>query len=197
MPSKSRSRAKRGAGNALIAERDEMEIPEEEQWRIVNDTGILNKIPTAQDTPDLEHEPNPERPDDELFQCLVYLIPFSSLYALMDILVHQQYRQELTFTGEIRRLIEAVPILAFFIFYTNRHKAGRWAQAFLALLTCASGTRLFWVVNKGTWKHVMRQAAPLSTIWIYGIVRLDLLHAVGTLFVIAAYVKANGFKITF
>ncbi|KZT62400.1 hypothetical protein CALCODRAFT_426312 [Calocera cornea HHB12733] len=175
------------------------EIPEDEQWRLVQESGILEQIPTRtpEEPPEATSELAAQAENDDIFQCLVYLIPFSSLYALMDILVHQQYRQEVTFYGEARKLIEAVPILAVFIFYTNRHKARRWVQGFLTLLTCASGMRLFWVVNKGTWTSVMRQAAPLSTIWIYGIVQLHLIPAMISLCVIGVYVKINNLKITF
>lgn len=110
-------------------------------------------------------------------------------------MVHQQYRQEITFYGEASKLVEAVPILAVFIFFTNRYSTLRWVQAFLTVLTCASGMRLFWVVNKGNWTSVMRQAAPLSTIWIYGIVQLHLLPAIISLCVIGVYVKMKNLKI--
>ncbi|KZO93261.1 hypothetical protein CALVIDRAFT_264979 [Calocera viscosa TUFC12733] len=195
----SNTRRKRQPARTSDSPKVTEEIPEDEQWRLVQQSGILEQIPTRSldETPDVTPDPVAQPESDEIFQCLIYLIPFSSLYALMDVLVHQQYRQEITFYGEASKLIEAVPILAVFIFFTNRHKGRRWFQAFLTLLSCASGMRLFWVVNKGSWKSVMRQAAPLSTIWIYGIVQLHLIPAIISLCVIGTYVKIRNLKITF
>ncbi|EJT97611.1 hypothetical protein DACRYDRAFT_58865 [Dacryopinax primogenitus] len=203
----SNTRRKRKSGRTSAKSSTIEEIPEDEQWRLVQESGILKQVPQIPQGTGTKTLPDPQPTEnDEIFQVFVYLIPFSSLYALMDILVHQQYRQAITFSGEVSKLIEAVPILAVFIFYSmssslkdlqaKRHKTRRWVQGVLTLLTCASGMRLFWVVNKGTWKAVMRQAAPLSTVWIYGIVQLHLIPAVISLCVIGAFVKMKNLKIT-
>lgn len=70
-------------------------IPEEEQWRIIEQTGVLKNIP---------RKPSPQIPQrtqsiddsdddygisfcDELFNSALLVIPFSSLYIMMDMYV--------------------------------------------------------------------------------------------------------------
>lgn len=45
----------------------------------------------------------------EFFDSFLYLVPFSFLYVLMDIMIHQQYAQHPTVLGEIGRLAQTVP----------------------------------------------------------------------------------------
>ena len=76
--------------------RDSETIPEEEQWRIIEQSGVLKNIP---------RKPSPQPPQrtiddseveygisfcDELFNAALLVIPFSSLYIMMDMYVFLQ-----------------------------------------------------------------------------------------------------------
>lgn len=61
---------------------EEMEIPEDEQWRLVNESGILGKVTSI---------PKPQADDEEdnsfgeeIFNAVVLIIPISSLLLLME-----------------------------------------------------------------------------------------------------------------
>ena len=71
------------------------DIPEDEKWRIIEQTGLLSKIPKdtirsppadAQDAP--EDEPDTEVCSpfcNEIYNTVLYLIPFTSLYVTMEV----------------------------------------------------------------------------------------------------------------
>ena len=77
-------------------EEDAPEITEEEQWRIIQETGILNQAMQAQqgqDGEEVDENGTPQRDmADEIFESILYLIPFSCLYVGMDMYVMRTFR---------------------------------------------------------------------------------------------------------
>ncbi|KAF5387887.1 hypothetical protein D9615_000338 [Tricholomella constricta] len=130
------------------------EIPEDEQWRLINDSGILNKltIPRANDS-DEEALPLAE----EIFNAIVMIIPISSLLLLMEILIHFQYGKHPTWDALVDRMGSGVPIISIFVFYTTHYKAYRKMQLFLFVLGILSGSRMLYLLNRGSWLVNMRQ----------------------------------------
>lgn len=66
---------------------DPLDIPEDEQWRLINDSGILRKAgvtSTVQRAPD-EDEDTPFA--EEVFSAIVLIIPFSFLLLMMEMYV--------------------------------------------------------------------------------------------------------------
>ena len=58
-------------------------IPEDEQWRLVNESGVLQDL--VSQIPKQEREiVEPITFGDEIFNSMVFLIPFSTLYFCMD-----------------------------------------------------------------------------------------------------------------
>ena len=64
--------------------RQNLEISEEEQWRLINETGILKEAIPRQNTATLE-EDTPLA--EELFAAVTLIIPFSFLLFLFDMSV--------------------------------------------------------------------------------------------------------------
>ncbi|KAF8351538.1 hypothetical protein F5887DRAFT_938012 [Amanita rubescens] len=64
---------------------EQLVIPEDEQWRLVNDSGLLRKI--GDDTPELSTEKRDEVPPDDIFDAVFLIIPFSFLLLIMDMSV--------------------------------------------------------------------------------------------------------------
>jgi hypothetical protein len=99
------------------------EIPEDEQWRLVNESGILSNVPRAQVTDDEE-----ATPADEIFNAVLLIIPFSFLLLLMEMfvsslsgeptlteiswqsrLIHYQYGKQPSFQALVDRMAPGVP----------------------------------------------------------------------------------------
>jgi len=170
-----------------------IDISEEEQWRIINQTGIL-KSAALQESPSNRDVSSMSAPDeitslgDEIFNAMLLIIPFSSILLMMEILIRHQYGKEATFDVIMNRMIPGIPILSLFIFYTIRYKRDRRMQALLFIISILVGSRMLWQMDNGNWLSNMQQVPPLATVWIYTIVQLDLGTAVASLAVIGAYV---------
>jgi hypothetical protein len=99
------------------------EIPEDEQWRLINESGILSNVPRAQVTDDEE-----ATPADEIFNAVLLIIPFSFLLLLMEMfvsslsgeptlteiswqsrLIHYQYGKQPSFQALVDRMAPGVP----------------------------------------------------------------------------------------
>ncbi|CAE6449640.1 unnamed protein product [Rhizoctonia solani] len=165
------------------------EIPHDEQMRLIHDTGILNRFPTE------EERLAPLA--DSILDTAIMAIPLSTLYIVLDLLVQQQYAQQPTFKEELGRVVTNVPILFILIHYTNKHKATPLAQLMLFLTAILAGPRMIWLVNKGSWLHVTRQAPPLGTIWVYTIIQLNLAPAVASLAIVFGLAKFMDWKLVF
>ncbi|KAG9125626.1 hypothetical protein FRC07_006840 [Ceratobasidium sp. 392] len=163
-------------------------ISEEEQWRLINDTGILQRAKEEQPVDALA---------DSILNTAILAIPLSFLYILLDILVQQQYAQQPTILQELGRIIANVPIISILVHYTNKHKSKPVTQMMLFLAAILSGPRMIWLVNKGNWLAVSRQAPPLGTIWIYTIVQLNLVPAVASLAIVFGCAKLMNWKLVF
>ena len=73
--------APKGNGNLVI--------PDDEQWRLVKESGLLNTIDTASPKPTTE-EPDEYSLVDEAFDAALLVIPFSFLLFMMDMSVSCQ-----------------------------------------------------------------------------------------------------------
>ncbi|KAH7879708.1 uncharacterized protein C8R40DRAFT_1082971 [Lentinula edodes] len=169
-----------------------IDIPEEEQWRLINESGVLHKINSNQrpsESTDSEYSLM-----DEILDTNMIIIPFCSILLLMDILIHNQYGRHASFKELFDSMSSRGPILALFIFYIHRHKRSRSIQLFLFILSCAAGTRLMYLIALGSWLVNMRQCPPLATIWIYTALELDLVPTVVSLTVTASFVWWKGLQ---
>ncbi|KAJ3999524.1 hypothetical protein F5050DRAFT_1564943 [Lentinula boryana] len=164
-----------------------IDIPEEEQWRLINDTGVLHKI--SSDQQQSESTDSEYTLMDEILDTSMIIIPFCSLLILMDILIHNQYGRHASFKELFDGMKSRGPILALFIFYVHRHKRSSEIQTFLFLLSCAAGTRLMYLIALGSWL-----SPPLATIWIYTVLELDLGPTVISLMVTACFVWWKGLQ---
>ncbi|KAJ8590308.1 hypothetical protein M405DRAFT_816436 [Rhizopogon salebrosus TDB-379] len=186
---------KRQTTQTVPAQKPPVEISEDEQWRLIQESGVLKKI---SDTPKPEEavgngEPLPLA--EEIFNAVVLIMPFTFFLVMMDILIHQQYAQQPTFGDVAQRLLTNFPILSVFVFYTTRHKANPRMQFTLFLLSLAVGPRMIWLINRGSWRVNLRQCPQFATIWLYTVVQLNINWAVISLVMIGAWTWFTGMKL--
>ena len=79
-------------GDAISKEH--LEISEEDQWRLINDTGIL-KQPISRPTR-AEDEEESTSLGDEIFNSVTLIIPFSFLLLMMEMCFFSLFRQCVT-----------------------------------------------------------------------------------------------------
>ncbi|KAJ3971263.1 hypothetical protein EV361DRAFT_230160 [Lentinula raphanica] len=171
-----------------------IDIPEDEQWRLINESGVLHKISSDERRSDLTPTDSEYTLMDEILDTSMIIIPFCSLLLLMDILIHNQYGRQASLKELFDGMSSRGPILALFIFYVHRHKRSQEIQSFLFFLSCATGTRLMYIIALGSWTVNMRQCPPLATVWVYTALELDLLPTVISLMMTALFVWWKGLQ---
>ncbi|KAG2369891.1 hypothetical protein BDR07DRAFT_1387308 [Suillus spraguei] len=180
---------------ATQAQKPLVEISEDEQWRLIEQTGVLRKISDTQKPEKTTDNVEPLSLADEIFNAVVFIVPLTFFLIMMDILIHQQYARQPT-AGEIAgRLLTNFPILSIFVFYTTRHKANPRTQLALFVLSLGVGPRMIWLINRGSWLVNMRQCPQFATIWLYTVVQLNLSWALLTLVIIGAWAWYTGMKL--
>ncbi|TIA93413.1 hypothetical protein E3P99_00143 [Wallemia hederae] len=123
---------------AKIEEIDEFNENNVEQFEnvdeVIDASGLRHK---------LRH--HPQHHDDleigEVFGAILYIIPFSFLYLLMDLLVSAQYNSWPSFTQEALQMAKAVPLISIIIFYCE--KIGIHSVYTLTNTLCSQQTRKF------------------------------------------------------
>ncbi|VDC04092.1 unnamed protein product [Peniophora sp. CBMAI 1063] len=191
---------------------DALELGEEEQQRLIDQTGILKRASemyaARPSTDPLSHPSQkgsllmPSRTSewtfwDEIFATVVIVMPLSFLLLLMHILCHVQYQQRPDYWVIAERMGSSVPILSVFTFYTNRYKQHRRMQFGFFMLCILAGSRMVWVINNGNWKMNMEQTPSLGVLWVYTVVQLDLAPAVLGLALVGLYTWLTGQHVMF
>ncbi|KAJ7638733.1 hypothetical protein FB45DRAFT_1023502 [Roridomyces roridus] len=164
-----------------------MDIPQEEQWRLINESGVLKKVDSA--------PPEPTPPGEEIFNAILVIIPCTFLLILMQILIFQQYGQDPNLKVLLDKLITGVPILSIFVFYTTRHKQDSRMQRLLFFIGTAAGSRMLYLLKWGSYLVNMQQVPPLITLWVYIVVQLDLGLACLNLLMVGAFYWWKGLNL--
>ncbi|KAL4075934.1 hypothetical protein J3A83DRAFT_4157339 [Scleroderma citrinum] len=170
----------------------DVDIPEEEQWRLVRESGVLSEV-----APVAKNEPNdgPLPLAEEIFDASVIIMPMTFFLIMMEILIHHQYGRQPTLGEVAQKLLTTVPIMSIFMFYTIRHKHNIRVQVILFLLSLGVGPRMIWLVNRGSWLTNMAQCPQSATIWLYTVLQLNLPLALLSLGLIGAWTWWSGLKL--
>lgn len=130
------------------------------------------------------------------------------VFAGLDIATHAQYAQHTSVLPELLRVGNFAPGvhlfsplypyhtvthvckgtgLAFVIFFTNRYAETYLGQAQLFLMSTLGGSYLINIINTASYVKVMQQAPPLGVLWMWAVVKLDLMPAVLSLAAVAGW----------
>ncbi|KAF8313572.1 hypothetical protein DL93DRAFT_2113790 [Clavulina sp. PMI_390] len=217
-------KAKRVAKAKATGASSAIDIPEDEQWRIIKESGILEGMKhRAEPAPPDNYDSDEDDSDSELpegdypnelnglrtsedeppdtpelfFQAIILTIPMCFLYTMMDMLGRMQYAMHPTLWEEVKRTGSVAPVIFGLVFYSNNRKHLRFTQAVFFCVSIAVGTRLVWIVNKMGYNTIIEQSPPLAVIWIYLIIQMNLTPTIISLAVVSALVRFLKLKIVF
>lgn len=178
-------------------------IPESEKLRLMEQAGLLKKVKRR------EAELKAERTSTAVYiwQAIFLSIPFGLLLGTFDITVKVQYSEPWSYMDLLIRAVKSAPgkkianlcikktrsthilELALFpiIYLTNRHKEKRIVQIIMAFGSVLAGSFLMYTLRNSPSLGQMMRAPGLATIWVYFVVQMDLVPAVMTLALVAAY----------
>src|SRR6266542_4360433 len=89
------------------------DIPDDEKMRLIKESGIFKTLKQAE-TERQEQDLVAAETDDPfahgpIFQAFIYTIPLCSVYSIMDILVHRQYNEDVSFLPFSTRVLKIAP----------------------------------------------------------------------------------------
>ncbi|KAG6918933.1 hypothetical protein DXG01_010588 [Tephrocybe rancida] len=90
----------------LVDPTETAEISEQEQWRLINESGVLKKLESKPRVDDAEED---AALAEEIFNAIIIIIPISFLLLLMEILIHFQYGKHPTLKTMVDRMVSGVP----------------------------------------------------------------------------------------
>ncbi|CAG8650420.1 9341_t:CDS:2, partial [Dentiscutata erythropus] len=160
------------------------DIPDEEKIRLIKSTGLFNKLKEAEKEHSEQIDQNDPFHYGFTFQAFIYTIPLCAVYSMLDVVVHRQYNEEVTFIPFSTRVVKIAPLLWVFVYYTNKYANKNWLQVLMFLGSILCGCHLIWVINKANYYGVMRRCPSLATLWVYFVVQLRLLPSVLSLGVV-------------
>ncbi|KAG0168485.1 hypothetical protein DFQ28_006947 [Apophysomyces sp. BC1034] len=158
-------------------------VPESEQQRIIEQTGLLEKVKKREAELAVR-----ETTSAEFFWQAIFLsIPFGFLLAAFEVTVKVQYSETWTSSGIVLKAIKSAPALLPFIYLSNRYKNSQWMQAMMSISSVVIGSFLLYTLQHSPSLGQMLRAPGLATIWVYLIVQLNLLPATLTLAMVGLY----------
>lgn len=86
------------------------DIPEEEKWRIINESGLMGKEVPVPGVKARKAQPSsPLDGEDFIFRAILYTIPFTTLFVLLHSVVYKQYGEVLDFMELVSQASRAAP----------------------------------------------------------------------------------------
>ena len=94
-------------------------IPDDEKMRLIKESGIFKTLKQAE--VDRQEQSIAEDPYSygPTFQAFIYTIPLCSIFAIMDIIVHRQYNEEVSFFPFSTRVLKIAPSKSVIMYVFN------------------------------------------------------------------------------
>ncbi|KAI8990029.1 hypothetical protein BDB01DRAFT_841884 [Pilobolus umbonatus] len=160
------------------------DIPPSEQLRIIEQTGLMKKVKQREAELLVKRQTSTA---EYIWQAIFLSIPFGFLVATFDVTVRVQYSEPWDYYTLMNKCMKSAPVLAPFIYLTNRYKSTRLAQASMSVAALITGALLMYTLRHSPSLGQMMRAPGLATVWIYFIVQLDLVPAISSLILVALY----------
>ncbi|KAI9740252.1 MAG: hypothetical protein M1834_004830 [Cirrosporium novae-zelandiae] len=145
----------------------------------------------------LEEVPDDDDPLGPFGNNLFFALTLGCLHFTLDVLVHQQYQQDMAMAWSeiIWNTLRAVPVLFILLHFVHApERSGMLVAQVLFLGTSvAGGCYLIYAANEHGYFAVMKKAPPLGTLWIWCVVEMRLNFALVSLASVVGYAMWNGY----
>jgi hypothetical protein len=129
-------------------------------------------------------------------EAILYTFSLSMLHFTLDVLVFNQYRQEIEWSEIFTHTFRMLLPLCLAVYLTHTKTARRFGvlkQMLFFVAATAAGCWLVYSGNKHGYYFVMKRAPPLGTLWVWSVVEMRLMWAVAHLVIVGGYCWWNGF----
>lgn len=164
----------------------ENEISASEQARIIQESGILEKIPREQ--PPYFH------------QAISMTIGLLLIFGILQLAFYYQFREIVEVSWENDAFVELVtrtakislPLLLI-VYVTHRFAAMRWMQMLLFVASIGVGIKSLDLMSADSTYGEMKKSTGLAMLWAYTLIQLELTPAFVALLIALAYPFARKF----
>ncbi|EGF84171.1 hypothetical protein BATDEDRAFT_21976 [Batrachochytrium dendrobatidis JAM81] len=158
-----------------------IDLSQEQQWDIINKTGILHKVKPDQKAAagSTTNNDTAGQGESPFMIAVLMSFPMVMFHTTLDYIVHHQYGflPDFTISHVLSRELPMFPAIIMFIYFTGLYKhikAVQWLFAVLALIT---GNLLIYYSTVDETFGAMLKAPGLSVMWVYLVIQMDLLPA--------------------
>jgi len=134
-------------------------------------------------------------------------ISLTMLHMTFDVLVQNQYAVDIEWPATCERGLQAFAVFFILMYCLHPHPEPSslipnilpayrhlLSQTLFMAGSVAAGCYLIYITNEHTYYAVMKRAPALGCLWIWSVIELELLPAVGSLGLSAAYLLWNGYS---
>ncbi|CAG8975830.1 hypothetical protein HYALB_00009410 [Hymenoscyphus albidus] len=163
---------------------------------LARQSGILDAAQKAQD-----EEPLVGRVGDSI----LWSLSLTMLHFTLDVLVANQFSDEMEWRSLVVRTAQAFPIILLFFYFLHPHPTPPILlprlpqklqkplhQAFFFVSSVAAGCYLIHSTNTDAYYAVMKRSPPLGVLWIWSVIEMDVVPATVSLLVCGGFLKGGG-----
>lgn len=129
-------------------------------------------------------------------EALLYAFTMTTLHFTLDVLVHNQYREDMDWIEIWSRTAQVAPILWFVVYCFKTPTVMRFPtlrQCIFFVAAVAAGCYCVYMGNMFGYYAVMKQAPPVGVLWIWAVVEMQLPYAATSVAAVLGYTWWNKF----
>jgi hypothetical protein len=153
--------------------------------------------PNGEDNSQFISSAEDDEPIGPLGDALVYAISLASVHFTLDVLVFNQYRQEIVWNEiwwKTLRMIPGLYVLLFLLKCKTAMRFPRIRQTLFLVGSTAAGCYLIHSGNQDGYYAIMKRVPPIGVLWIWSVVEMELWWCLANLSMVGAYMWYNGFS---
>lgn len=128
---------------------------------------------------------------------IFWSLTLAMIHFTLDVLVYQQYRQEIEWQPIFGRTLVVLPVLFLMVWTMSSATAKRFPllrQVVFLAVAVGAGCYTIHVANRYEYFAVMKQAPPLGTLWIWSVIEMRLPFAAGSMVADLAFLWYKGYS---
>jgi len=135
-------------------------------------------------------------PLDPFATAVLYTFSLAALHLTLDVLCLTQYQQDVVWREIFGRVMKMAPALLGLVWMSHVPGVKRWEKSrqvvFLAAAV-AAGCYLIYAANERGYYFVMKRAPGLGTLWVWAVVEMEVMWAVGHIALVGGFMWYRGF----
>jgi hypothetical protein len=138
-----------------------------------------------------------DEPIGPIGNAVFWAMSLGMVHFTLDVLVYNQYRQEIDWWDIVVRFFTILPVLWLLIFTMQSQTASRFPlakQILFFVISIAAGCYTIHAANRYGYYAVMKQTPPLGTLWVWSVVEMTLPFATASVAIDIGFLWLGGYE---